>query len=121
MWRRVPCEQPLHTGQSILSPRRNPMLMVAGCRKRTGSRRKGGGRSVCVDPCEAVPAAGAKSNREGWEAMVVFSFPHLSSERRLRSGRVVFPFPHLWTATALRGSDYSAELGESHRVFRILE
>jgi hypothetical protein len=31
MWRRVPCEQPLHTGQSILSPRRNPMLMVAGC------------------------------------------------------------------------------------------
>jgi hypothetical protein len=31
MWRRVPCEQPLHTGQSILSPRRNPMLMVVGC------------------------------------------------------------------------------------------
>ena len=31
MWRRVPCEQPLHTGQSILSPRRNPMLMNAGC------------------------------------------------------------------------------------------
>jgi|APDOM4702015023_1054809.scaffolds.fasta_scaffold23637_2 hypothetical protein len=31
MWRRVPCEQPLHTGQSILSPRRKPMMMVAGC------------------------------------------------------------------------------------------
>jgi hypothetical protein len=37
MWRRVPCEQPLHTGQSILSPRRNPMLMVAGCFDRRGS------------------------------------------------------------------------------------
>ena len=30
MWRRVPCEQPLHTGQSILSPRRNPMSMDRG-------------------------------------------------------------------------------------------
>ena len=30
MWRRVPCEQPLHTGQSILSPRRNPMSMGSG-------------------------------------------------------------------------------------------
>lgn len=25
MWRRVSCEQPLHTTQSILSPRRNPV------------------------------------------------------------------------------------------------
>lgn len=28
MWRRVPCEQLLHTGQSILSPRRTPMCDV---------------------------------------------------------------------------------------------
>lgn len=34
MWRRVPCEQPLHTGQSILSPRRNPMLMDSGMSRR---------------------------------------------------------------------------------------
>ncbi len=27
MWRRVSCEQPLHTIQSILSPRRKPMSM----------------------------------------------------------------------------------------------
>ena len=27
MWRRVSCEQLLHTSQSILSPRRKPMLM----------------------------------------------------------------------------------------------
>jgi hypothetical protein len=40
MWRRVPCEQPLHTGQSILSPRRNPMLMVAGCFDRSRSALK---------------------------------------------------------------------------------
>jgi hypothetical protein len=39
MWRRVPCEQPLHTGQSILSPRRNPMLMVAGCLYNTFARK----------------------------------------------------------------------------------
>lgn len=31
MWRRVSCEQPLHTSQSILSPRRIPMLMVRVC------------------------------------------------------------------------------------------
>lgn len=29
MWRRVSCEQPLHTSQSILSPRGNPMQMPA--------------------------------------------------------------------------------------------
>jgi len=40
-WRRVLCEQPLHTSQSILSPRRNPMSMtaydtrVSSCRRRT--------------------------------------------------------------------------------------
>ena len=30
MWRRVSCEQPLHTSQSILSPRRNPILTAMG-------------------------------------------------------------------------------------------
>ncbi len=30
MWRRVSCEQPLHTSQSILSPRRNPMQTAMG-------------------------------------------------------------------------------------------
>jgi hypothetical protein len=28
MWRRVSCEQQLHSSQSILSTRRNPMLMA---------------------------------------------------------------------------------------------
>lgn len=40
MWRRVSCEQPLHTSQSILSPRGNPMQMPAfiyvKCPKSTG-------------------------------------------------------------------------------------
>ena len=40
MWRRVPCEQPLHTGQSILSPRRKPMQMVVGCRESKGLARQ---------------------------------------------------------------------------------
>jgi len=31
MRRRVPCEQLLHTGQSILSPRRTPMCDVRVC------------------------------------------------------------------------------------------
>ena len=30
MWRRVSCEQPLHTSQSILSPRRNPTPTATG-------------------------------------------------------------------------------------------
>lgn len=34
MWRRVSCEQPLHTSQSILSPRGNPMLMVGSAQER---------------------------------------------------------------------------------------
>jgi hypothetical protein len=68
MWRRVSCEQPLHTSQSILSPRGNPMQMPAFVLRFFGPRvgRKGirsPFRNPVAEPFHVGPAPkGASSS-----------------------------------------------------------
>lgn len=52
MRRRVPCEQLLHTGQSILSPRRTPMCDVRVCllAERISRRRAKGNQVPIPEP-----------------------------------------------------------------------
>ena len=59
MWRRVSCEQPLHTSQSILSPRRNPMSMGAVLSPRVVGPRWAKGNPVPIPE----PGSGTETSR----------------------------------------------------------
>ena len=54
MWRRVSCEQPLHTSQSILSPRQKPMSMLV-CTHDTKILRES--RELACSPARPQPSA----------------------------------------------------------------